>query len=272
MNNLYKEESKVKSNPIIYVVMLLYFMVMLSAGIMAWVGYVPYSFFSSTPSYEAQRLMWGLMIVPSVMVAVALLLSNILNKKLCNATLLLVEFSCGFFALVCYIMKLGNPVTISYITSSVTFCLCAMNVCAIVYDLRGQQRIRQKWIRLSIGVVILAAMGYISYLVIRIIVIANFFPMLVICFIMPAVCFIFMVSSAINAFAGCFSKLTIQLLCIVSAFGTLCAAYGELNHRVCHLILAAGITVTAFMMFYELMLDLFNKEEKSKNDSKSCDA
>ena len=201
--------------------------------------YIPYNP-NSVLAVSAKRVLWTLLLLPSVVLPLALWLSNMLKPTLSRFSLLSVLLTCCYFVAVPRLYLFGDGSEMSYITSLFAFFLICCTVSVLVRDLKRKALFR--CVNVIFGIILTlvfaALSAYIAYFVFKI----DFLDRVIMCFVVPMLCGVGMLSSIFDTY----SKSTVILNTVCLGYGTLCAALETMNTRVMH-VLFVGLCALSFI-------------------------
>lgn len=222
--------------------------------------YLPYNL-SSPITQEGAQLIWGALAIPSFMMPFAVWLSNILNKKLSYFGVISVFVVCGFFASVRGIFYMAADMSVSYFVCSFGFALVTLEITILLSELFGYKKRAFKYTTIIFGIIALLLEGgfftiYAYYLLAN-----GYLIRIYLSFVVPILCLISFLISAINSFVNCFSKLSIICLFISVILGTLCVSFSELNNMGFYI----GFFVVGIICFLSMTYDLIVRIRKIKN-------
>ncbi|MBE6574014.1 MAG: hypothetical protein E7652_06440 [Ruminococcaceae bacterium] len=258
-------EGTAYQNSLIYIVLVLFGILQAVLIAVAWGCYLPYSSFTVAVPSNLHRAVWTLVLIPAVITILCLWMANILNRKIGYFAMFSVFAEGIFLIFIPRIYTNGRYNVVSYFTSNFVFYIVFMVTALIIWDIWGGKRIKKRILPVIIGCLLIALSVFLTWYLIRFVVLWDILPRVVICFIIPVLCFICFLESVLSAFTAVFSKESLMVNYGVLALGVLCASFEALNHRPLRLLLCAGICVALLMQIYDLIKFITYKEKR--NDS-----
>ncbi len=225
-----------------------------------------YPLYSKASPLDAQMktVLWSLMILPSVILPIALWLSNMLSPTLSKLSLLSVLLTCCFFAAVPRIYGFGDASEMSHMTSAFAFFLIMCTVSVVFRDLRISVIYRLPNIIFGIILTVAFALiaAYVSYFVFNI----GFFDRIMISFFVPILCGVALAESAFDIYSG--ATLILNTVCL--GYGTLCASFEAMNNKAVYILFVGLCALTFIWKAIDIIKYIFQRRDK--NDSESCNA
>lgn len=258
-------EGNAYQNSLIYVTLVMFAMLQIAVISVAWGCYLPYSGFGFVIPSDLHRAAWTLVMLPGIVIVLCLWMANMLNRKLSQLTVISALLEGVFLVLIPRIYTNGSYNEVSYFTSSFMFYSALAVSTSTVFELWGGRRAGRKLLPVILGALPVAASVYIAYALIRLVVLNEIFPRVVICYIVPVITLIYFVLSLITAFSSLFSKGTLAAMWSTAAVGICIASFETVNYRPVRLLFVVGVIVVLFLQAGDIIK--FVKYKEKRNDS-----
>lgn len=259
------KENSSYQNSLIYITLVLFALLQIGVFCVAWSCYLPFSGFGLAIPNDLHRAAWTLTMLPGIVIVLCLWMANMLNRRLGHFTLLMIMLEGIFLVLIPRIYTYGQYNEVSYFTSGFIFFFSPCVTALTVWELWGGRRAKGRVIPVISAVVPMGASAYIVYILVRLVVLNEIFPRVVICYILPVIMIIYLVLSLLSAFTSLISWGTSSLSFVVGALGTAIAAFEAVNYRPVRLLFVVGVIMVLLLQIYD-MIKFVNYKEK-RNDS-----
>ncbi len=248
-------------NSYVYIILGLLLATFIGAAYIACRCYTPYSFRSDI-SMEFKGILWTFMLLPSVILPIALWLSNMLKPTLSRFSLLSVLLTCCYFAAIPRLYKLFDSADMAIVTSVFAFFLMSCTFTAVIKEIKKSET--KRWVNITFGIlltlVFILLSGYAGYFIIKI----SFMERIVVCVVTPILCLVYALGSLLDIY----TPATVVLSAVSTGYATLCAAFEGMNERYLFFILLGLLCLTVIWQIIDIIKYVRSKE----NDSKSCNA
>ena len=230
----------------VYIVLGLLLAVFVAAAFISVRCYSPYSY-SAPLSVEVKTALWSLMLLPSVVLPIALWLSNMLSPTLSRFSLVSVLVCCCFFIAVPRLYKLFDPSDMALTTSVMSFFVMACCFTVVVKDLKKAPI--KAWLNIALGVILTLAFILLSVYAGYFILYFSLMDRIVVSVLTPILCLAF----AISALTDLYAPATTVLTAVSVGYATLCSAFEVMNRNLLFYILLALLCLTVIWQIIDII-------------------